>query len=74
MGSSRVIVRRSTNYSGDRKASSYLIEGTNGLRFAKCSIMDAEVLPAAKAKTILKNMKRKDIHRNDSSYELVEID
>ena len=54
------IIRRSVDYGSDRRSSSYLIHGSSGYRFAKCSISDAVVLPPKDARKMLKNLKRKD--------------
>lgn len=70
---SRVIVRRSVDYGSDRKASSYLIEGENGWRFAKCSVFEADEIPADKAKKILSNVKRNDPHKDSATYELITV-
>jgi len=69
-----VVVRRSVNYGSDRKASSYLIEGANGYRFAKCSIYEAEELSADKAKKILNTVRRNDPRRSKATYDLVSLD
>lgn len=64
-----VVVRRCNGVgSGNRKSSSYLINGANGYRFAKCSTWDAEILPISTAKRILKNVKRRDPNRSNSEY------
>lgn len=69
----RVVVRRSVDYGSDRKAASYLIEGQNGWRFAKCSIFEAEEIPVDKAKKILSNVKRNDPHKESATYELITV-
>lgn len=69
-----VVVRRSVDYGGDRKASSYLIEGANGYRFAKCSIYEAEELSEKTAKKILSNIRRNDPWKKEATYDLVELD
>jgi hypothetical protein len=70
-----LIVRRSVDYGGDRSASSYLIEGANGLRFSKCSIFDAKVFKdASVAKKTLEKIRRNDPHKTNASYEIVPMD
>lgn len=64
----KVVVRRSVDYGGDRRASSYLVEGSRGYRFAKCSVDDAELLSVDAAKRVLKNVRRKDTHREEATY------
>lgn len=64
----KFIVRRSVSYSGGRKASSYLIEGSMGYRFAKCGVCDALTLREDCAKKILSNLRRRDIHRGEATY------
>ena len=71
--SKRVVVRRSVNYGGDRRASSYLIEGENGYRFAKCSIYEADEMTINKAKKILDAVKKNDPHKKEATYELVTL-
>lgn len=71
--SKKVVVRRSVNYGSDRKAASYLIEGENGWRFAKCSISEAPELNIDAARRILKNVKRNDPRKEDATYELVSL-
>ncbi len=71
--SKRVVVRRSMDYGSDRKASSYLIEGENGWRFAKCSKYEAAELTPEKAKKVLSNVKRSDPHKDNATYDLITI-
>lgn len=68
-----VVVRRSVDYGGDRKASSYLIEGASGYRFAKCSIYEAEEMNIDKAKKILATVKRNDPNKGNATYEFVTL-
>lgn len=67
----RVIVRRSVDYGGDRRAASYLIEGENGWRFAKCSFYKAAEISIDKAKKILSTLKRSDPYKENAIYEFI---
>lgn len=71
MAKATVVIRRSVNYGGDRKASSYLIEGANGYRFSKCSIFEAEEFTPEMAKTVLSKARRNDPHKKDATYDIV---
>lgn len=69
---SKCIVRRTVDYGGDRKASSYLIEGSTGYRFAKCGTTVATKLDLTSAKRIVHNLRRRK-SEYDASYAVVEI-
>jgi hypothetical protein len=72
---SDVIVRRTVNYGGDRPASSYLIEGAKGYRFAKCSVHAAETFGSTEAaKKALNKIRRNDPRKSCAEYEIVPLD
>ena len=69
-----LVVRRSVDYGGDRLAASYLIEGANGNRFAKCSIYDARTFSKKdKATNALRKAKQNDPYRHEARYEIVSL-